>query len=77
MGTFELDNLNHEPTANGVDVGPFGPLNVWEALHTPAPTVDEVLPGFYMGTLGMLAAPGGTGKRGYGSRVPHSAWTVG
>ena len=77
METVELDNLNHEQTAHGLDVAHFGPLNVWQALHTPAPTVAEVLPGFYTGTLGMLVAPGGTGKSSWALALALSVATSG
>ncbi len=40
----------------------FGPINVMRALRSAPPKMEEILPGFYVGTLGMLVAPGGTGK---------------
>lgn len=42
--------------------GPLTYFAVNEAFATLPPTVPEVVPGFFAGTVGMLVAPGGTGK---------------
>lgn len=38
------------------------PLDIRQALTTPLPPPDHVLPGLLAGTVGMLAGPGGIGK---------------
>ena len=38
------------------------PLDIRQALTTPPPPPDHVLPGLLAGTVGMLAGPGGIGK---------------
>lgn len=42
-------------------LGPFD-VNIVEAVCAPPPSIDYVLPGLPLGEIGLIVAPGGTGK---------------
>jgi len=66
---MEAETLEHSPDPSRstaftwqLGQGPLTYFAVDQAFVTLPPTVPEVVPGFFAGTVGMLVAPGGTGK---------------
>ena len=54
---------NPQETGSAESAGdPLRPLNLWRAFREHPPTLDFVMPGFLLGTVGTLFSPGATGK---------------